>query len=428
MRHNELWRVALVPAEGITISGDKDRGGIEGRDSVRTVSGAWLSIACRQQMEGMAMSASQDDLKRTCLYDLHQELGAKMVPFAGYEMPVQYPLGVMKEHLHTRSHAGLFDVSHMGQVILRGENPALSLERIMPQSIVPLAEGRQRYGMFTNEDGGILDDLMIANRGDHLFLVVNAGCKDADIAHMRANLTDCEIEVIEDRALLALQGPAAETALGRLVPSAVDMKFMDVAVTDSDFGELWLSRSGYTGEDGYEISVPVAQADAFARALLAMDEVEPIGLGARDSLRLEAGLCLYGNDIDTTTTPVEAALEWSIQKARRTGGEREGGFPGDARILSQLENGADRRRVGLLPEGRAPMRAGTQLYASAEADTPIGQVTSGAFGPSIERPMSMGYVTTDHAEIGTRLFGDVRGKRQPVTVADTPFRPATVKR
>ncbi|MCI2394246.1 glycine cleavage system aminomethyltransferase GcvT [Aliiroseovarius sediminis] len=374
------------------------------------------------------MSASQDDLKRTCLYDLHQELGAKMVPFAGYEMPVQYPLGVMKEHLHTRSHAGLFDVSHMGQVIVRGENPALSLELIVPQSIVPLAEGRQRYAMFTSEDGGILDDLMIANRGDHLFLVVNAGCKDADIAHMRANLTDCEIEVIEDRALLALQGPAAETALGRLVPWAVDMKFMDVAVTDSDFGELWLSRSGYTGEDGYEISVPVAQADAFARALLAMDEVEPIGLGARDSLRLEAGLCLYGNDIDTTTTPVEAALEWSIQKARRTGGEREGGFPGDARILSQLENGADRRRVGLLPEGRAPMRAGTQLYTSAEADTPIGQVTSGAFGPSIERPMSMGYVTTDHAEIGTRLFGDVRGKRQPVTVADTPFRPATVKR
>ncbi|GHE99674.1 aminomethyltransferase [Aliiroseovarius zhejiangensis] len=374
------------------------------------------------------MGAAQDDLKRTGLYDLHLELGAKMVPFAGYEMPVQYPLGVMKEHLHTRSAAGLFDVSHMGQVILRGDNPALSLERLVPQSVAGLAEGRQRYGLFTNDDGGILDDLMIANRGDHLFLVVNAACKDADIAHMRANLTDCEVEVIDERALLALQGPAAEGALSRLVPSAKDMKFMDVAVTDSDFGELWISRSGYTGEDGYEVSVPDAHAVAFARALLDMDEVEPIGLGARDSLRLEAGLCLYGNDIDTTTTPVEAALEWAVQKVRKTSGEREGGFPGADRILAEFENGATRRRVGLLPEGRAPMRAGTELYATEDAVTPIGQVTSGAFGPSIERPMSMGYVTIEHAETGTRIFGDVRGKRQPVTVADMPFRPATYKR
>ncbi|MCK8464203.1 glycine cleavage system aminomethyltransferase GcvT [Aliiroseovarius sp. S1339] len=372
--------------------------------------------------------SAQDDLKRTGLYDLHVELGAKMVPFAGYEMPVQYPLGVMKEHLHTRNAAGLFDVSHMGQVILRGENPALSLERIVPQSVLALAEGRQRYGLFTNDDGGILDDLMIANRGDHLFLVVNAGCKDADIAHMRAQLTHCEVEVIDDRALLALQGPAAETALARLVPMAANMKFMDVAITDSDFGELWLSRSGYTGEDGYEISVPDAHAEAFTRALLAMEEVEPIGLGARDSLRLEAGLCLYGNDIGPTTTPVEAALEWAVQKIRKTGGERASGFPGADRILSEFENGASRRRVGLLPEGRAPMRAGTDLYASQEAETPIGQVTSGAFGPSIERPMSMGYVTIDHAEIGTNLFGDVRGKRQPVTVADMPFHPTAYKR
>ncbi|WP_371168405.1 glycine cleavage system aminomethyltransferase GcvT [Aliiroseovarius sp. 2305UL8-7] len=374
------------------------------------------------------MGASQDDLKRTGLYDLHVELGAKMVPFAGYEMPVQYPLGVMKEHLHTRDAAGLFDVSHMGQVILRGDNPALSLERIVPQSVVALAEGRQRYGLFTNDDGGILDDLMIANRGDHLFLVVNAACKDADIAHMRAHLTDCEIEVIDDRALLALQGPAAEAALSSLVPSAADMKFMDVAVTDSDFGELWISRSGYTGEDGYEVSVPEANAEAFARALIAIDSVEPIGLGARDSLRLEAGLCLYGNDIDTTTTPVEAALEWAVQKVRKTGGDRAGGFPGADRILPEFDNGAGRRRVGLLPEGRAPMRAGTELYASADADTPIGQVTSGAFGPSIERPMSMGYVSIDHADTGSKIFGDVRGKRQPVTVADMPFRPATYKR
>ena len=374
------------------------------------------------------MGASHDDLKRTGLYDLHVELGAKMVPFAGYEMPVQYPLGVMKEHLHTRDAAGLFDVSHMGQVILRGNSPAKSLERIVPQSVEALAEGRQRYGLFTNDDGGILDDLMIANRGDHLFLVVNAACKDADIAHMRAHLTDCEIDVIDDRALLALQGPAAEAALSSLVPSAAAMKFMDVAITDSDFGELWISRSGYTGEDGYEVSVPEANAEAFARALIAIDTVEPIGLGARDSLRLEAGLCLYGNDIDTTTSPVEGALEWAVQKVRKAGGERAGGFPGADRILAEFEKGANRRRVGLLPEGRAPMRAGTELYASEDAEAPIGHVTSGAFGPSIERPMSMGYVSIDHAETGTRLFGDVRGKRLPVTVADMPFRPATYKR
>lgn len=368
------------------------------------------------------------DLAQTVFHDLHVELGAKMVPFAGYSMPVQYPLGVMKEHLHTRTGAGLFDVSHMGQVILRGDNPAAALERLVPVSIVPLKEGRQRYALFTNKDGGILDDLMVANRGDHLFLVVNAACKEADVAHMKANLADCEVEVVEDRALLALQGPKAEAALAALVPSAADMVFMDVAVVESDFGELWISRSGYTGEDGYEISVSNDSAVEFARALLAQDGVEPIGLGARDSLRLEAGLCLYGNDIDETTTPVEAALEWAMQKARRTGGEREGGFPGAERILAELENGATRRRVGILPEGRAPMRAGTQLFASADATEPMGQVTSGAFGPSIERPMSMGYVAIDHAETGTVIYAEVRGKRLPATVADMPFRPSTYKR
>ncbi|MDE0590489.1 glycine cleavage system aminomethyltransferase GcvT [Halocynthiibacter sp. C4] len=368
------------------------------------------------------------DLAQTVFHDLHVELGAKMVPFAGYSMPVQYPLGVMKEHLHTRTGAGLFDVSHMGQVILRGNNPAAALERLVPVSIVPLKEGRQRYALFTNEDGGILDDLMVANRGDHLFLVVNAACKEADVAHMKANLADCEVEVVEDRALLALQGPKAEAALAALAPSAADMVFMDVAVVESDFGELWISRSGYTGEDGYEISVSNDSAVEFARALLAQDGVEPIGLGARDSLRLEAGLCLYGNDIDETTTPVEAALEWAMQKVRRTGGEREGGFPGAERILAELEKGATRRRVGILPEGRAPMRAGTQLFASADATEPMGRVTSGAFGPSIERPMSMGYVAIDHAETGTIIYAEVRGKRLPATVADMPFRPSTYKR
>lgn len=362
------------------------------------------------------------DLKRTPLFDLHVERGGKMVPFAGWDMPVQYPLGVMKEHLHTRAAAGLFDVSHMGQVILRCDPAAL--EALVPVDVVGLAEGRQRYGVFTNAAGGIMDDLMIANRGDHLLLVVNAAMADQDIAHLRAHLGDA-VEVITDRALLALQGPKAEAALARIAPDVADMRFMDVAVIPSDYGALWVSRSGYTGEDGYEVSVGEAQATALAEALLAMEEVEPIGLGARDSLRLEAGLCLYGSDIDTTTTPIEAGLGWAIQKVRRT--DRTD-FPGAATILEQIENGAPRKRVGLLPEGRAPMRAGTQLYASPDAGDPIGAVTSGAFGPSIERPMSMGYVPTSSAAPGTTLFGDVRGKRLPVTVAPLPFRPATFKR
>lgn len=373
------------------------------------------------------------DLKRTGLYDLHLELGAKMVPFAGYEMPVQYPLGVMKEHIHTRENAGLFDVSHMGQVLVRPKSgdvadAALAFETLVPVSLLALKEGRQRYAMFTNDAGGIMDDLMVANRGDHLFVVVNAACKDADIAHMRANLSDtCEIEVIEDRSLLALQGPLAEAALNGISPVA-DMKFMDVAVVPSEFGDLWVSRSGYTGEDGFEVSVANDQAVAFARALLAAGGVQAIGLGARDSLRLEAGLCLYGNDIDETTSPVEAALEWAIQKVRRKGGDREGGFPGADRILNELENGTSRRRVGILPEGRAPMRAHTMLFASEDAAEPMGEVTSGAFGPTIGRPMSMGYVATEFAETGTRIFAEVRGKRLPATIADMPFRPSTYKR
>ncbi len=373
------------------------------------------------------------DLKRTGLYDLHLELGAKMVPFAGYEMPVQYPLGVMKEHIHTRENAGLFDVSHMGQVLVRPKSgdvadAALAFETLVPVSLLALKEGRQRYAMFTNDAGGIMDDLMVANRGDHLFVVVNAACKDADIAHMQANLSDaCAIEVIEDRSLLALQGPLAEAALNGIAPVA-DMKFMDVAVVPSEFGDLWVSRSGYTGEDGFEVSVANDQAVAFARALLAADGVEAIGLGARDSLRLEAGLCLYGNDIDETTSPVEAALEWAIQKVRRKGGDREGGFPGAGRILNELENGTSRRRVGILPEGRAPMRAHTMLFASEDAAEPMGEVTSGAFGPTIGRPMSMGYVATEFAQTGTRIFAEVRGKRLPAIIADMPFRPSTYKR
>ena len=371
------------------------------------------------------------DLKRTDLFDLHVSLGAKMVPFAGYEMPVQYPMGVLQEHLHTRNAAGLFDVSHMGQVILRAksgrtEDAALALETLVPVSILALAEGRQRYAVFTNEDGGILDDLMVANRGDHLFLVVNAACKDADIAHLEAHLSDsCDVTTITDRALVALQGPKAEAAFASLVAGVADMRFMDVASFEWSGVELWVSRSGYTGEDGYEISLPNADVVRFCEALLALEDVAPIGLGARDALRLEAGLCLYGSDIDTTTSPVEAALEWAIQKARRTGGDREGGFPGAARILSELEWGAERRRVGLLPEGRAPMRAGTEIYAG---DVKVGEITSGAFGPSLQAPMSMGYLQVDYAATGTKLEGDVRGKRMAVTVADMPFRASNYKR
>ena len=373
-----------------------------------------------------------DALRQTPLHGLHVELGGKMVPFAGYDMPVQYALGVMKEHLHTRAAAGLFDVSHMGQVIVRApggyDEVARAMEALVPVSVLGLAEGRQRYAMFTNEQGGILDDLMLANRGDHLFVVVNAACKDADIAHMKDGLPGCEVEEITDRALLALQGPKAESVLARHVSGVANMRFMDVAVMDSDFGELWISRSGYTGEDGFEVSVLSDQAEAFARALLVETEVEPIGLGARDSLRLEAGLCLYGHDIDEGTTPVEAALSWAIQKVRRKAGEREGGFPGADVILNHLDNGAPRKRVGLRPEGRAPMREGTQIYAQAEAGEPVGQITSGAFGPTIGGPMSMGYVPSEHAGEGTGLFGDVRGKRLPVTVVALPFTPANFKR
>ena len=373
-----------------------------------------------------------DALRKTPLHALHVELGAKMVSFAGYDMPVQYPLGVMKEHQHTRAAAGLFDVSHMGQVIVRAqgghEAAARAMEALVPVNLLDLGQGRQRYGFFTNDQGGILDDLMMANRGDHLFVVVNAACKADDIAHMRAVLTGCEVEEITDRALLALQGPVAEGVLQAIVQDVAAMNFMDVGIFDSSYGELWISRSGYTGEDGYEISVPSEQAEGLARALLAHDAVEPIGLGARDSLRLEAGLCLYGHDIDGGTTPVEAGLTWAIQKARRTGGARAGGFPGAGIILDQISDGAPRKRVGLQPDGRAPMREATALFAEAEGGTPIGAVTSGAFGPTLGAPMSMGYVPAALSAPGTKLYGEVRGKRMPVTVADLPFVPANFKR
>ena len=372
------------------------------------------------------------DLGKTPLYDLHVELGAKMVPFAGYEMPVQYKLGVMKEHLHTREKAGLFDVSHMGQVILRHEGGygpvAQAMEGLVPVSLLPLGEKRQRYGFFTNAEGGILDDLMMTNRGDHMLVVVNAACKEADIAHMKAGLEGVEVAEQRDRALLALQGPAAEEVLEPVAPGCDIMKFMDTGIFNSDFGELWVSRSGYTGEDGYEISVHATHAEALARHLLAHEAVEPIGLGARDSLRLEGGLCLYGHDIDETTSPVEGNLAWAIQKVRRSGGDRAGGFPGAERILNELDEGTPRLRVGLAPEGRAPMREGVQLFADEEGGEPVGHVTSGAFGPTVGAPVSMGYVPAELSRPGARLYGEVRGKRLPVRVAELPFVPANFKR
>lgn len=370
------------------------------------------------------------DLRRTPLYDLHVELGAKMVPFAGYDMPVQYGLGVMKEHQHTRTKAGLFDVSHMGQVRVQGADyaaAARALETLIPVDVLDLPTGRQRYGFFTNNKGGINDDLMLANRGDHVFVVVNAACKEADIAHMHNNL-DVEVTEIADRALLALQGPRAEAVLSGLNPAVADMAFMDVATVDLNGAECWVSRSGYTGEDGYEISVPNDAADGLARALLAHDDVEAIGLGARDSLRLEGGLCLYGHDIDETTTPVEAALTWAIQKVRRAGGDRAGEFPGADVLLDQMAEGTVRKRVGLLPEGRAPMREGVPLFAEAEGGDAIGTITSGGFGPTVERPVAMGYVATEHAAKGTIIYGELRGKRLPLTVTAMPFTPANFKR
>jgi aminomethyltransferase len=380
---------------------------------------------------------ARDDLnplKRTPLYALHVALGGKMVPFAGYEMPVQYAPGVLREHLHTRAKAGLFDVSHMGQIALRPksgrvEDAALALERLVPQDTVAVAPGRQRYAQFTNESGGILDDLMVANFGSHLFLVVNAACKDADEAHLREHVSDvCVIEPLPDRALIALQGPGAESALTRFCADAPAMRFMDAGPRDVDGLPCFVSRSGYTGEDGFEISVPAEQAERLAKKLLENSDVLPIGLGARDSLRLEAGLCLYGHDIDTTTTPVEGALEWSIQKSRRKGGARSGGFAGADKILHQLENGAPRRRVGLRPEGRAPVREGAALFADEASVESVGTVTSGGFGPSLNAPVAIGYVPSARAAPGTQIFAEVRGQRLPLKVAPTPFVPNTYKR
>jgi aminomethyltransferase len=383
---------------------------------------------------GDRVSAAAEELLTTPLHALHLELGARMVPFAGYSMPVQYPAGLMAEHKHTRTAAGLFDVSHMGQLLLRGPDAAAAFESLMPVDVIGLAPGKQRYGLLLTDEGTIIDDLMFVNRGPgaagereggtpELFVIVNGACKAGDIAHMRARIgSRCEIMPLPHHGLLALQGPQAVTALQRLVPGVEKLVFMTGGAFTWQGVELFITRSGYTGEDGFEISVPGPSAEALARALLAQPEVQPIGLGARNSLRLEAGLCLYGNDIDTTTTPVEAALNWAMQKVRRTGGERAGGFPGADRVLAQLGGqGVPRLRVGLKGLERVPVREHTELQ-SPDGQR-VGEVTSGLLSPMLDVPIAMGYVDAAHAAVGTRLNAMVRGKAVPMEVSALPFVP-----
>ncbi|MGU7782153.1 glycine cleavage system aminomethyltransferase GcvT [Burkholderia sp. PU8-34] len=362
-------------------------------------------------------------LSRTPLHSLHVDLGAKMVPFAGYEMPVQYPLGILKEHLHTRDKAGLFDVSHMGQVMLSGTAAAAALETLVPIDVIDLPAGMQRYALFTNEQGGILDDLMVTHLGDgDLYVVVNAACKAQDINHLKEKIGHrCEVVELADRALLALQGPAASSVLGRLVPRLASLTFMQSTRVELAGAQCYVSRSGYTGEDGYEISVPASRAEALARLLLDDPLVEPIGLGARDSLRLEAGLCLYGHDIDTGTTPIEGSLLWAISKVRRPDGARAGGYPGADTIARQLVEGVSRKRVGLRVNDKVPVREGADL-TSLDGQT-IGKVTSGGFGPTHGGPVAIGYVAAEFAALGTALNAIVRGKPVRMEVAKTPFVP-----
>lgn len=359
-------------------------------------------------------------LARTPLYDLHVELGARMVAFAGYHMPVQYAQGIIHEHQHTRAAAGLFDVSHMGQVRISGQRAAMELESLAPIDVVDLQIGHIRYGVFTDDGGGVLDDFMVANTGGDLLAVVNAACKQDDIRRMREAMgTRCEIEELEERALLALQGPAASEVMRTLSPGVDTLRFMTTGDVDVAGIPCGVSRSGYTGEDGFEISVPADEAEKIARKLLADPAVEPVGLGARDSLRLEAGLCLYGQDLNRDTTPVEAGLAWTISKVRRNGGARAGGFPGAERVLAELADGARRRLVGLRPKGRAPVRAGIQLV-DADGES-IGTVTSGGFGPTVGGPVAMGYVGSEHRTPGTIVQALVRGKQLPTEVVPLPF-------
>ena len=379
------------------------------------------------------MATTPDSLLHVPLNDLHVSLGARMVPFAGYSMPVQYPAGLMAEHKHTRTAAGLFDVSHMGQLRLVGPDAAAAFESLMPVDVIDLPVGKQRYGLLLNDEGGIIDDLMFVNRdyanGGDIFVIVNGACKVGDIAHIQAKIgSRCEVIPMPERALLALQGPQAITAMQRLCPGIEKLVFMTGGQFDVACGEAtvpcFITRSGYTGEDGFEISVLATQAETLATTLLAQPEVKPVGLGARNSLRLEAGLCLYGNDIDTTTTPVEAGLNWAMQKVRRADGARAGGFPGATKIAAQLAGAAGsvtRKRVGLIALERIPVRDHTELQdLNGQA---IGEVTSGLLGPTIDKPVAMGYVAPEFAALGSRINAIVRGKPVPMEVVAMPFVP-----
>jgi aminomethyltransferase len=381
------------------------------------------------------MSATANDVvaKPVFLDGFHRRAGARMVPFAGYSMPLNYKGGIIKEHLYVRSSAGLFDVSHMGQFMIRARSGDISeamaaLETLMPVDMRSLRVGRQRYGLLTNDRGGILDDLMLAHLPGKIFAVVNASRKDHDEQRMRERIAACcDIERLAARALLALQGPQAAGALAAIAPEATRMAFMDVREMKILGQECIVARSGYTGEDGFEISLPDAIAEQFAQTLLASGQVELVGLGARDSLRLEAGLCLYGSDIDETTTPIEAALQWAIQKSRKPGGAYAGGFPGEAEIFRELSGGPSRRRVGLRPEGRAPVRGGAKLFQSEDAKDAVGHVTSGCFGPTVNGPVAMGYVAREVPD-GSVVFAELREKRIPVQLAALPFVPPNYKR
>ena len=359
--------------------------------------------------------AQPHDLKRTPLHSLHLELGGKMVPFAGYDMPVQYD-GILAEHLHARDSAVLFDVSHMGQARLAGDNPGKAIEALVPGAIADLPDGKMRYTVLLNENGGILDDLMVTQGGDHLFLVVNAACKDRDFPFIAERLKGrAELEILPDRALMALQGPMAAAAFARLAPDCADMAFMTARSLVANGIDCVATRSGYTGEDGYEISVAADRAEELARAVLDQPEVKPAGLGARDSLRLEAGLSLYGSDIDETTTPIEASLNWIVNKRRR----EEANFPGAEIILGQIANGASRKMVGIKPDGKAPARAHTEIQ-DGEGNT-IGEITSGGYGPSVGGPVAMGYVKTEFAKPESPLQLIVRGRALPARVVKLPF-------
>ena len=368
-----------------------------------------------------------NNLHRTSLYSLHRELNAKTIPFAGYEMPVNYPLGILNEHVHCRKSAGLFDVSHMGQIKISSKSISMhelagELEKLIPIDLVSLSKDRQRYGFITNEKGGVIDDLMISNRGDHFFVVVNASRKEVDTNYFREKLiSEVDILVETQRSLVALQGPLAERALSSIIQGIESMNFMDVRNILFNNEEIYISRSGYTGQDGFEISLPDDVAEIFCRSLLNIKEVEAIGLGARDTLRLECGLCLYGQDLDEEITPVEAGLSWAIQKVRRTNGERAGGFPGAEIILDQIDKHPNRKRIGLLPVGKAPIRHGTKLFKDETGSQEIGIVTSGGYSPTTEKPISMGYLEGSSIEEDKLVYGEVRDKLLPLKIIKLPF-------